>query len=89
MNIGPSRLRGTLWGISMLLVSNILLGLGVIGLIIFTVLLLMVLVSNLAHALGAHVPDYKATLKAFCITTVVTTVIWVLYIVTIANLGLG
>lgn len=73
----------------MLLVSNILLGLGVIGLIIFTVLLLMVLVSNLAHALGARVPDYKATLKAFGITTVVTTVIWVLYIVTIANLGLG
>lgn len=86
MNIDPSLTRGVLWGISMLLVSNILLGLGVIGLIVFTILLLMVLVSNLAHALGAHVPDYKATLKAFGITTAVTTVIWVLYIITIANI---
>lgn len=62
----------------MLAVINGLFILGTIGLVITIVLFLLVLFSNLAHAVGAHVPDYKATLKAFVITSVTTCCMWVI-----------
>jgi len=63
---------------------SILFVLGTIGLVIAIVLFLLVALSNLAHALGAHVPDYKATLKAFVITSVITCAVWVIAWILIA-----
>lgn len=57
---------------------SILFILGTIGLVVAIVLFLLVALSNLAHAMGAHVPDYKATLKAFVITSVTTCCMWVI-----------
>ncbi|ARV77011.1 hypothetical protein PHABIO_380 [Pseudomonas phage Phabio] len=61
------------------LLTSILFILGVIGLGLTALLLLLVAFSNLAHALGAHVPDYPMTLKAFIITGGITVVIWISY----------
>lgn len=68
----------------MLVAINGLFILGAIGLIIALVLFLLVLLSNIAHSMGAHVPDYKATLKAFVITSVTTCAIWVIAWILIA-----
>lgn len=61
------------------LATSILFILGVIGMGLTALLLLLVAFSNLVHALGAHVPDYPKTLKAFAITGMITVVIWNFY----------